>query len=208
MFVPPLAIVNVVVRNAVPIVGVLFFHWSAANLLILYFIDTLLAVGVIAAGFCYSLYPFEGDEGLAARINTIFGYIGGGAIVAAILAIPLGVPIFILVFGVGDVSPRELVRDQGFLLGLALQAVASLVSFRDLVVALHRYTPDQLGLKRRFAFVFLRWIGMLVVAFTPIPYALGRYGAFVLVIVYVALTIYAEFRPDRFLAAFGETDKR
>ncbi len=72
---------------------------------------------------------------------------------------PLGVPVFILVFGVGDVSPRELVRDQGFLLGLALQAVASPVSFRDLVVALHKYTPDQLGLKRRFAFVFLRWVG-------------------------------------------------
>ena len=70
------------------------------------------------------------------------------------------------------------------------------------------YTPDQLGLKRRFAFVFLRWIGMLFIAFTPIPYALGRYRAFELVIVYVALTIYAEFRPDRFLAAFGETDKR
>jgi len=53
---------------------------------------------------------------------------------------------------------------------------------------LHKYTPDQLGLKRRFAFVFLRWVGMLFVAFTPIPYALGRYGAFVLVIVYIALT--------------------
>ena len=52
---------------------------------------------------------------------------------------------------------------------------------------LHKYTPDQLGLKRRFAFVFLRWVGMLFVAFTPIPYALGRYGAFVLVIVYIAL---------------------
>ena len=105
-------------------------------------------------------------------------------------------------------SPRDLVRDQGFLLGLGLQAIASLVSFRDLVVALHKYTPDQLGLKRRFALVFLRWVGMLFVAFTPIPYALGRYGAFVLVIVYVALTIYAELKPDRFLAAFGETDKR
>ena len=86
--------------------------------------------------------------------------------------------------------------------------MASLVSFRDLVVALHKYKPDQLGLKRRFALVFLRWVGMLFVAFTPIPYALGRYGALVLVIVYVALTIYAELKPDRFLAAFGEADKR
>ena len=51
MLVPPLALFNVVVRNAVSIIGALFFHWSAANLLILYFIDTLLAVGVIAAGF-------------------------------------------------------------------------------------------------------------------------------------------------------------
>jgi len=28
------------------------------------------------------------------------------------------------------------------------------------------------------------------------------------VIVYAALTIYAELRPNRFLPAFGETDKR
>lgn len=51
MLVPPLALFNVVVRNAVPIISALFSTGRRRIFLILYFIDTLLAVGVIAAGF-------------------------------------------------------------------------------------------------------------------------------------------------------------
>ena len=141
-------------RNAVPLVGLLFFHWSAANLLILYFVDTLLAIAVIVAGFLYSVSPAEEAPGLAARINTIAGYAAGAAFITLIMAIPLGMPVFILVFGVNDTSFTGMLADRGFQLGLGLQAIASLVSFRDLVTALRTYTPEQLGLKRRFALVF------------------------------------------------------
>ncbi|MEP7274927.1 MAG: DUF6498-containing protein [Betaproteobacteria bacterium] len=200
----PLEIGNLVLRNIVPIAGLVFFHWSAANLLILYFIDTLLAVAVIVAGFLYSQFPDEEAEGLAARLNTIVGYAAGALFLALLFAVPLGMPIFILVFGVGDVSFMGMLRDPGFQAGLGLQAVASLVSFRDLVAALHRYTPEALGLKRRFAFVMLRWVGTMIVAYVPLTFLLGRFGPLLLVVVYIALTIFAELMPDRFLAAFGE----
>jgi hypothetical protein len=203
----PTQIVNLVLRNVVPIVGLVFLHWSAANLLILYFIDTLLAFTVIAAGFLYSQFPAEEAPGFAARLNAIVGYAAGSLFIALILAIPLGMPIFILVFGVGDVSFLDMLRDQGFQVGLGLQAVASLISFRDLVVALRRYTPEQLGLKRRFTFVMLRWLGTMLAAYLPITFLLGRFGPLLLVVVYIALTIYAELLPDRFLAAFGETGR-
>lgn len=199
-------IVNIVVRNAVPIVGLVFFHWSAANLLSLYFIDTLLAIAVIAAGFFYHQFPAEEAPGLAARINTIAGYAGGAAFIALLFAVPLGMPIFILVFGVNQVSFLDMLRDHGFLVGVGLQTIASLVSFRDLVAALRKYSPDQLALKRRFAFVFLRWFGTMMAAFVPVTFLLGRYGPLLLVVVYIALTIYAELLPDRFLAAFGELE--
>lgn len=203
----PAEIVNLVLRNVVPIVGLVFYHWSAANLLILYFLDTLLAIGVIAAGFFYHEFPAEEAPGLAARMNAIVGYVAGAAFIALIMAIPLGMPVFILVFGVNDVSFLDMIRDRGFQVGLGLQAIASLVSFRDLVVALRTYSPDQLGLKRRFSFVFLRWIGTMMAAYVPLTYAFGRYSPLVLVVVYIALTIYAELMPDRFLAAFGEVGR-
>ena len=203
----PTEMVNLVLRNIVPVVGLLFYHWSAANLLILYFVDTLLAFAVIIGGFLYSEFPAEEAPGLAARLNTIAGYAAGAFFVVLILAVPLGMPIFILVFGVGDASLGDMLRDQGFRIGLGLQAIASLVSFRDLTVALRSYTKEELGLKRRFGFVLLRWFGTLIAAYLPFTSLLGRYAPLLLVVVYIALTIFAELMPDRFLAAFGEAGR-
>ena len=41
--VTPIGIAQVVARNVAPLVGILFFHWSATNVLVLYFLDTLLS---------------------------------------------------------------------------------------------------------------------------------------------------------------------
>ena len=191
----PVELAHLVLRNAVPLVGLAFFHWSAANLVILYFVDTLLAFGVIIGGFLYSQFPAEEAEGFAVRLNTIGGYVAGAAIVTLILAIPLGMPVFILVFGESDASFLGMLRDRGFQLGLGLQAILSLVSFRDLVVALRQHTIEELGLKRRFTFVMLRWVGTMMVAYMPFAFLFGRFAPVLLVIVYVALTIFAECGP-------------
>ena len=45
----PVAIAQVVARNSVPLVGILAFHWSTGNVLLLYLFDTLLAMAVIVA---------------------------------------------------------------------------------------------------------------------------------------------------------------
>ena len=200
------ATVALVVRNIIPIVGVLFLHWSPANILILYFIDTLFAFGVMIGGLLYHLFPDEQAESFAARVNAIAGYAIGALFLVAVLAIPLGMPVFIMVFGIADVSPREIVNDRGFVISVAMQAIVSLISFRDLVVALRTHTPEQLAMKQRFGMVFLRWVGTIIVAYTPLPLLLGRFGPFVVIIVYIALTIYAELKPERFLAAFGAND--
>ena len=48
--VTPIGIAQIVWRNSAPIVGILFFHWSTTNVLVLYFLDTMLSFGVILAG--------------------------------------------------------------------------------------------------------------------------------------------------------------
>lgn len=48
-FADPIAIAQTVARNIVPLVGILVFHWSTGNVLILYLLDTLLAIGMIVA---------------------------------------------------------------------------------------------------------------------------------------------------------------
>jgi len=190
----------------VPIGGVLFFHWSAPNLLILYFVDTLLAMTVLFAGIMYHLFHTEQHIGLADRINNGAGYVFGALFLTAVIAVPLGMPIAILVFGTGGHSLGAILDDNGFKIGLALQAAASLVSFRELIVALRKYTPDELRLKRRFAILFLRWFCVIALSLTPIVHLFGRFGALLLVVAYAGLTIFTEVNPTRFLAMMGEKD--
>ena len=40
----PLQVLSLVARNLVPVAGVLFLGWSAPDLLVLYFVDTVLAI--------------------------------------------------------------------------------------------------------------------------------------------------------------------
>jgi hypothetical protein len=47
----------------------------------------------------------------------------------------------------------------------------------------------------------------MAAAYLPLTFLLGRFGPLLLVVVYIALTIFAELMPDRFLAAFGEAGR-
>ncbi len=196
----PLALAQVVVRNIVPVAGILLFGWSAPNVLVLYFIDTLLSMGVIVTGIARFLLPPPNDQGLAARANAEFGYVGAGLMVIAVVAIPLGVPL-IFMLAPGGADWREMLADRGFRIGIALQVAAACWSGVDLYRALRTQTPDQLRLKRRFALVFLRWIVLLMATYTGFFVIFGHYGALFYVTLYVATTIVIEIAPDRFLRA-------
>ncbi len=58
----PIDLANAVARNIVPLVGILFLGWSAPSVLLLYFADTMLAMGVIFAGLARHFFP-PGDDG-------------------------------------------------------------------------------------------------------------------------------------------------
>lgn len=196
----PLAIANAVARNLVPLAGILFLGWSAANVLILYFVDTLLAMAVMFAGLMRHFLPPPTDEGWAARANAEVGYVAAALFICAFMAVPLGVPLIFMLMG-SDVAWRELLSDPAFRSGLVLQAIAAFWSCRDLYRALRTHTPDELRLKRRFALVFLRWMVVIMVSYLGIGLIFGRYAAFVFVAIYTAATIMTDVAPDRFLRA-------
>ena len=43
----PAAVASLIARNLVPAVGVLFLGWSAGNLLVVYYLDTILSAAVV-----------------------------------------------------------------------------------------------------------------------------------------------------------------
>jgi hypothetical protein len=162
---------------------------------------------VICAGLASYFAP-PADDGMAARLNTEVGYVATGLFIAAFIAVPLGVPLGIFLAS-NDFSFKGLLADNGFRVGLLVQAVAALGSYVELYRALKIHTPDELNLKRRFALVFLRWMVVVMVAYFPFIYLFGQYALFVFVMIYVATTIFIELAPDRFLRAMpGGSDSR
>jgi len=193
----PLVIANAVARNVVPLAGILFLGWSAANVLLLYFLDTMLAMTVMFAGLARHFLP-AGADGVAARAYGEFTCVAGALFIAAFMAVPLGMPLFILL-AMSGVTWASVIDDPMFRSGLVLQAIAAFWSCVGLYRALRSHTPEELRLKRQFAFVFLRWIAVLMVWYLGIGFLLGRFAPVLFVAVYAGATVMIEVAPDRFL---------
>jgi hypothetical protein len=198
----PVEIANTVAHNIVPLGGILFFGWSAPAVLVLYFADTIFAIAVMFAGLIrYFMPPVQGD-GWAARANGEVAAVACALFTAAVFAVPLGMPVFIMLAGTGTTFD-SLFADPAFRAGLVMQAIAAFWSGAGLYRALRTHTPDELRLKRRFALVFLRWVVVLMVAYTGIAFLFGgSFAPFVFVAVYIATSIFIDIAPDKFLSAF------
>jgi hypothetical protein len=195
----PIALGQIVARNLVPVVGVIVFGWPAVNVLLLYFVDTMLSMGVMFAGLASFFTRQASDDGVAARINGEAGAIAVAVFLCLFIAVPLGMP---LVF-VGAMSNWEgftaLWRDQSLLAGIAWQVVAAVWSYWALWQELRYRTPEEVRLKRRFALVMLRWFVIIVAVYLPVGFLFGRFLPFVLVVLYAGTSIFVEIAPDRFL---------
>jgi hypothetical protein len=196
----PIAVASAATRNLVPLVGIVFLGWSGANVLLLYFLDTLLAMAVMFAGLARHFMPPAASESLAARVNAEAGCIAVALFLAAFIAVPLGMPLFIL-FMASGVTWHSVTDDPMFRSGLVLQAIAAFWSCLGLYRALRTHTPEELRLKRQFALVFLRWIAVLMVWYLGVGFLFGRWAPVVFVAVYAAATIMIEVAPDQFLRA-------
>lgn len=199
------ALAQIIARNVTPLVGILFFQWSASNVLVLYFLDTLLSMAVIFAGLAKSFSPPVRD-GVAARINAEAGYVLAALLICAFMAVPLGIPVGIAL-AVSGFSFRIALADHSLRVGLLVQCAMALWSYITLYRALNTHSPSELKLKQRFGLVLMRWVMVLVVCYAGLGF-LGSAGVFILVATYIAASIFAEIAPDRFLrgtpGAFAE----
>lgn len=194
----PLVLANAVARNLVPLGGILFFGWPAANVLVLYFADTIFAMIVMFAGLMRHFMPPPRDDGIAARVNAEAGYIGTALFLGAVFAVPLGVPLVFALAGT-DVTVVSLFADPAFRSGLVLQAIAAFWSGHGLYQALKVHTPEELRLKRQFALVFMRWMAVLITTYFGVAFLFGRFAPLFFVAVYAGVSIFIDVAPDKFL---------
>ena len=199
----PVEIANTVARNIVPLGGILLLGWSASTVLVLYFVDTMLSMAVMFAGLMRYFMPPVEDEGWAARANGEVGPVAAALFLAAVIAVPLGMPVIFIHVGT-DTTVRSLLADDAFRAGLVMQAIAAVWSCAGLYRALRVHTPEELRLKRQFSLVMLRWVVVLMVTYTGIAFLFGRWAPLVFVAVYAGASIVIDVAPDKFLRVFPE----
>ena len=195
--VTPIGIAQIVWRNSAPIVGILFFHWSTTNVLVLYFLDTMLSFGVIFAGLAKSFSPAK-PNGAGAWVKSEFTYVFVALLLCALFGIPLGMPVG-LALGAGGFTFSGALADHSLRVGVLWQCAMALWSYIGLYRALDTHSPSELRLKQRFGLILMRWVVVLVVCYSGLGFVPGNVGVFLLVAAYVAASIFAEMAPDRFL---------
>ena len=193
----PIGIAQIVWRNSAPIVGILFFHWSTTNVLLLYFLDTILSFGVIFAGLAKSFSPAK-PNGVRARVKSELAYVLVAFLLCALFGIPLGLPVG-LALGVAGFTFSGALADHSLRVGALWQCAMALWSYIGLYRALDTHSPSELRLKQRFGLILMRWVFVLVVCYLGLGFVPGNIGVFLLVVAYVAASIFAEMAPDRVL---------
>lgn len=195
--VTPVGIAQVVARNIAPIVGIVFFGWSVTNVLVLYFLDTMLSFGVIFAGLAKSFSP-PPAEGVGGQVKAQITCAFVALLLCAVFAVPLGMPIGIAL-AESEFSFGEVLADHSLRVGALWQCAMAFWSYVGLYRALETHSPEELRLKQRFGLILMRWAAVLLVAYSGLGLIPGRVGMFLLVAAYVAASIFAEIAPDRFL---------
>jgi len=189
---------HVVSRNVFPLAGVLLLGWDARNVLLLYFVDTVLAMAVIFAGLAGAFLP----KGSAMERRRFAN--GAGVIIPVVILIVAATLPFVLG---RDFNWRAAADDPELRAGILWQAIAALWSCRDLIRALRASTPERLQLERRFGLVLSRWLTLAFVAIVVVSDRFGPYGSVLLVATYVVLSIWIEVAPQHFLAGMPSEEK-
>lgn len=195
--------VFVIARNLIPIIGVLFLNWSALNLLLLYFVDTLGGMWALIAALLTQFFGGWTTLPWAQRFTNLLWVLGLSLFLIAFFAIPLGMPVFIMLMS-REWSWQAAMNDQGFIFGLVSIAALSLASMLRMAFRFHQTPSDEKWSRNAFGLLFLRWVFTVFIFFTLGGFVLP-FGEILVIILYAGATVISELYPERFLAAFGHS---
>ncbi len=198
--------VFVILRNAISLVGIFFLGWSAQNLIVLYFADTLGAMWALVTGLALNFPEAKAQTGFFERLNAWGTMLFVGAFLIAFMAIPLGMPLFIYLMLV-QWDWRAALSDTEFVFGIVLIVVLSLVGMLRHYQIIERLTPDGSNVKHDFGILMTRWVIVLILIYL-MGFVLGEWGAYVMVLGYLAATVASEIMPERFVNLFGRGDTK
>ena len=129
-----------------------------------------------------------------------------GLFLVAVVAVPLGIPVMILL-GAAGVPWRQVSADPALAAGIGVLALAALVGAIRHVFALAEGRAGDATVKQAFAILMTRWVLVLMAIYT-MGGLLGRLGLYVIVVVYGAASAWSELAPARFARLFPDRRPR
>jgi len=167
------ALAQALARAAVPVWGVFVQDWPATRQLLMYWLDTGVAIGVAIA--VVLLRDMPRPEGRAELVNAVAGALLGGLFVSALVMPVLGLPLLFL--QPPDAWWRMVAGDPGFARALAAHAAGALVAMSWVYADRTVVESEALAARRRFTFAFVRWLAVYLLLVSPLgsagPFALG-----------------------------------
>ena len=199
-------IAEVVIRNMIGVIGVLFLGWPAQTLIVLYFFDTIAAMMSIFAALMFSWLD-KPDSSFFDRLYNLASSLALAALLAVFIAIPIGMPVYILAM-ISSWSFKQALNEPGFVLGVL--GILGMALLGTLYWSMRIDVEGQRGeraLKREFTLVFGRWFFMIFAVYTPLVIFVTL-APVILVIVYAIVSVYTELYPERFEKIFDKGNKK
>lgn len=192
---------DVALRNAAPIIGVLFLQYDASRLLLVYLFDTWVGLMMVAA-LQALLTQRSSNDGAGNRRGAIANYfdaLGSSFIVISLLMVPVLAPALLVVT---HEEGRALLRSDSTLWPLlAANSAAAIVSFFVQSTTMPTALDSERRLKHRFLLGFFRWLAVVAlfyVAGSWLDFSGGdKVLAVLSVLLYCGFSIYAEFYPEQ-----------
>jgi hypothetical protein len=191
----PAALASLIAANLTPLAGILLLGWSPLAILVLYFVDTLLSLGVVVLLVMVHITGNEHGRPLSGWKDWAKAVLGL-AILGAIFAFPLSVPMWLVG---GDELGIEFERPgNGLGFGIAAQVLMSAFAAARMHRFLKAREDDDRILARRALFLVARWMTLFLAMVTGFVGLLGPViGSLVLVAIYGCASIYFELFPER-----------
>ncbi len=191
------ALGHAIFRAVVPVVGILAFGLDARQVLLLYAIDTLLALAAAFGLLAWQFLPVHAADrpSLSEKINGVGGALAIGLFVGGVTLVAASVPLW-FGFQFSFEALRDVAAAPGFQQAALAQLATSGLSF---ILQALRESPGEAAKRRhraRFAFALGRWLALYVVAAALFGQS-GPWAAFVLVVLYGAITVAAEAIPEK-----------
>ena len=191
----PSSLAALIAANVAPLVGILVLGWSPIAVLVLYFVDTLLSLGVV---LLLVMMHVTGN----AQGRPLSGFKDWGqafvsfVILGGIFGLPLSMPLWFI-------GPEHIMAEferpgSGLAYGLLAQLLLSALAAARMHRELKARDDDDRLLARRTLFLVARWITVFLALTFGVVGLLGpRWGAFVLVAIYGGASVYFELFPER-----------